>query len=219
MCSSGPAVAGAEGNGQSPSQQRRVATWTSDRPYRCGPGCADLVRPTTQAEESIAAPKERGPRILRAFPLHATRFQRTAGRGHDRLLGPRATRLPCSEARAMPPLWQYFSRPLRQTSPSLPPKGTDPVPCGLFPLQTTRFQGTAGGAIIAILDPWQVDAGWWAKAVPALWQYFPRLAMSWPFSPKRRWVGPPPARAPAGGSARGRGGRPKPKMGCGAGPV
>jgi hypothetical protein len=32
------------------------------------------------------------------------------------------------------PLWQYFSRLLkRQTSPLLPPKGTDPGPLRAFP--------------------------------------------------------------------------------------
>ena len=62
----------------------------------------------------------------------------------------------------------------RQTSPSWPPKGADRGP-RTFPLQTALFYGTCEGAIIAIVDPWQADAGCWAKATPPLWQYFSRL--------------------------------------------
>jgi hypothetical protein len=53
----------------------------------------------------------------------------------------------------MPPLRQYFSRLLRQTSPSRPPKGTDPGPCGLFPCKPPIFRGPREGATIALLDP------------------------------------------------------------------
>jgi hypothetical protein len=26
--------------------------------------------------------------------------------------------------------------------------------------------------MIAILDPWQANPGWWARAMPPFWQYF-----------------------------------------------
>jgi len=45
-----------------------------------------------------------------------------------------------------------------QTSPLRPPKGTDPGPCELFPLQNRHFQGPPEGAMIAIVDPMQPDA-------------------------------------------------------------
>jgi hypothetical protein len=51
----------------------------------------------------------------------------------------------------------------RQTSPFLPPKGTDPPDPTDFPLQTSCFQGTAEGAMIAIVDPGQADAQMWAR--------------------------------------------------------
>jgi hypothetical protein len=48
-------------------------------------------------------------------------------------------------AKAVHPLGQYYSRLLRQTSPSLPPKGENRGPPRPFPLQTGRFQGGHDG--------------------------------------------------------------------------
>jgi hypothetical protein len=55
--------------------------------------------------------------------------------------------------KAMPPLWQYFSRLLRQTSPSRPPKGADPGTLGHFACKAAPFEGAAMGAMIATVDP------------------------------------------------------------------
>jgi hypothetical protein len=56
----------------------------------------------------------------------------------------------------MPPLWQYFlplRKEKRQTSPLLPPKGTDPRTPAAFPLQQGRFLGGHDRAMIPIADP------------------------------------------------------------------
>jgi hypothetical protein len=61
-------------------------------------------------------------------------------------------------------VWQYLS-PLRkrQTSPLLPPKGHEPLDPAAFPLQTGIFQGTAGGAMIVVVDPpGKPTPSWWA---------------------------------------------------------
>jgi hypothetical protein len=44
-------------------------------------------------------------------------------------------------------------RGLRQTSPSLPPKGTDPRTLPLLPCKQDIFRGPRKGAMIAIVDP------------------------------------------------------------------
>ena len=78
----------------------------------------------------------------------------------------------------MPPFRQYLSpwRKKRQTSPLRPPKSTDPGTLRAFSLQTGRFRGTAGRAMIAIVDPRPSRRrGGWAKAMPPLWQYFSPL--------------------------------------------
>jgi hypothetical protein len=58
----------------------------------------------------------------------------------------------------MPPLRQYLSRlQKRQVSPLLPPKATDPGPCGFSPCKPVVFRGPPEGAMIAIVDPRQAD--------------------------------------------------------------
>jgi hypothetical protein len=47
-----------------------------------------------EPDESIAAPKGHGPLTLRAVSLQNTRFQGTAGRGHDGHRGPLANPTP-----------------------------------------------------------------------------------------------------------------------------
>jgi hypothetical protein len=54
------------------------------------------------------------------------------------------------------PLWEYFSRLLREKADEsiVAPKGHGtPGPLAAFPLQTSSFQGPPGGAMIAIVDP------------------------------------------------------------------
>jgi hypothetical protein len=53
-------------------------------------------------------------------------------------------------AEAMPPLWQYFSQ--ADTSPSLPPKGTDPLTLQHFPCKPAVSRDRERGHI-AFLDP------------------------------------------------------------------
>jgi hypothetical protein len=53
----------------------------------------------------------------------------------------------------------------------MPPKGRI-ADSRAFSLQTGLFWGRWEGAIIAILDPWPADGGWWEKAMAPLWQYF-----------------------------------------------
>ena len=57
----------------------------------------------------------------------------------------------------------YAGTFLSQTSPLLPPKGTDPGTLRIFPCKGSVFKGPPEGAIIAIVGPWQADAGWWAR--------------------------------------------------------
>jgi hypothetical protein len=54
-------------------------------------------------------------------------------------------------ANGMPPLWQYLW-PLGSRAHCCPQRAWTPDPAS-FPLQTGRFQGTAEGAMIAIVDP------------------------------------------------------------------
>jgi hypothetical protein len=59
----------------------------------------------------------------------------------------------------MSPLWQYFRQTSRKADESIPDtKGRESRTPTDFPLHNTRFWGPRGGAIIAILDPWQADA-------------------------------------------------------------
>jgi hypothetical protein len=62
------------------------------------------------------------------------------------------------------------------------PKGHGPRTPRAFSLQTTVCRGPPEGTMITFLDPEPAAAIWWARAMPPLWQYFARLAMSWPFS-------------------------------------
>jgi hypothetical protein len=48
-------------------------------------------------------------------------------------------------AEAMPPLWQYFARVEKADEPMCAPKGHLPRTPATFPLQISRFQGTAEG--------------------------------------------------------------------------
>jgi len=107
----------------------------------------------------MSAPKGHGPPDPTVFSLQTGRFQGTAGGGHDRVLGP-----PCDprchlvgEGHA-PVVAVLLAGTQSQTSPLRPPKGTDPGPCELFPLQNRHFQGPPEGAMIAIVDPMQPDA-------------------------------------------------------------
>ena len=108
-----------------------------------------------QTDESIAAPKGRGPPGLYGFSLQTGCLQGTAGRDRDRHRGPQTSRR-CGGGRGPCPLvavLPVFAEEERQTSPLLPPKGTDPGPCGLFPCKTAVFRGPQEGAMIAIVDP------------------------------------------------------------------
>jgi hypothetical protein len=84
---------------------------------------------------------------------------------------------------AMPPLWQYFSRLLRQTSPSLPPKGENRGPLSGYSCKSSIFRVPQWGAVTSMMAPpttpicapaiWTGGAvDWWPKAMPPLWQYF-----------------------------------------------
>jgi hypothetical protein len=79
-------------------------------------------------------------------------------------------------AKAMPPLWQYFSRLLKSHSQRWrPPKGMDPGTVDYFSCKPQVSGGAAVGATMVIMDP-----GSWARAesaggaMPPLWQYFSR---------------------------------------------
>jgi hypothetical protein len=50
------------------------------------------------------------------------------------------------------PLWEYFSRLLRQTSSLLPPKDTDRELCGFSPANAALLLGRRG-AMIRFMDP------------------------------------------------------------------
>ena len=66
------------------------------------------------------------------------------------------------------PLWRYFARLRRQTSPFRPPKGVDPGPRQLSPAKR-RFRRDLEGTMIAVVGP-DVMVG----EVPfsPSWQYF-----------------------------------------------
>jgi hypothetical protein len=119
-----------------------------------------LMPPAVLALVNVSRPRSdsRGCRPQRArtlalspiFPAnqHLLRVPKWVAMGADH--GPRGAagphRLPAElAAKAMPPLWQYFSRLLkRQTSPSLPQRGriTDPKP---FPCKRAAFRGPRRG--------------------------------------------------------------------------
>jgi hypothetical protein len=78
-----------------------------------------------KADESIAAPKGRGSPDPRPFSLQTGRFLATTMGAMMGIADPSGRTLrgqPAVVGEAMPPLWQYFSCLLRQTSPVLPPK-------------------------------------------------------------------------------------------------
>jgi hypothetical protein len=79
-------------------------------------------------------------------------------------------------AKAMPPLWQYFSRLPRHTSPFRPPKGTDPRTLRLFPCKRPFLGVVRRGHHRHLGPPGKPTPWWWAKAMPPLWQYFALLA-------------------------------------------
>jgi hypothetical protein len=86
-------------------------------------------------------------------------------RGHHRHSDPLARRR--GWAKAMPPLGQYFSRPLKtQDEWIAAPKGHGPrTPASFFPANH-GFQGIAGRAMIALLDPSQPLPCSWARPCP-----------------------------------------------------
>jgi hypothetical protein len=132
---------------------------------------------SAKADESIAAPKGHGPLDPAGFFLQTGCFQGTAGRGHDRLLGPLASRRRDGRRGPCPRCGSPSSgRKKRQTSPSLPPKGTDPWTLRAFSCKQAVFRGPPEGAMIAIVDPEPSRRrGGGRRPCPPLWQYLSRL--------------------------------------------
>jgi len=99
-----------------------------------------------KADESIAAPKGHGPLHPAAFPVQNNRFQGAAGRVHRSPSWTPSQPLRCWWARAMPPLWQYFTR-LRKKKPDesiAAPKGHGPRTLRAVSPAKRAFSGTAG---------------------------------------------------------------------------
>src|ERR1051325_1076619 len=98
------------------------------------PVVAVLGPSAKKADEPIPAPNGPGPRTLRAFSLQTATFEGPPEGAVIAKVDPQASR--CRDGGRGPclPLWQYLVPPRkRQTSPSRPPTGPDPGPCGLFP--------------------------------------------------------------------------------------
>jgi hypothetical protein len=53
--------------------------------------------------------------------------------------------IPTPSAKAMPPLWQYFSRLLKPVERILAPKERGPPDLRLFPCKPTAFRGPSEG--------------------------------------------------------------------------
>jgi hypothetical protein len=156
-----------------------------------------------KADESIPAPKGRESRTPRTFPckLAASWEPRRGAKmpiadPSGQHPPPPRLRLapPWRWARPMPPLGQYFPRLQKpdesQTSPSLPPKGTDPGTLRHFPCKLAASWGPRRGAMMPIADPSgrhpsAASVGGGAEAMPPLWQYFLRL-----LSRMSRWLHP-----------------------------
>jgi hypothetical protein len=102
---------------------------------RSCPRCGSTSRACEDPEPLIFAPKGACPRALSKIHAALQGFialeRGTVMGAKGRSSSPAISTL---SAKAMPPLWQYFSGlSERQTSPSLPPKGADRGPPGLFP--------------------------------------------------------------------------------------
>ena len=112
----------------------------------------------------------------RSRTLQSGTFWGPAERGYDRVHGPLGALTQLAGGNEpMPPSWQYFAPVSKSTCAHVRPKGHGPLNSVLFPLQTHRFQGAAGGAMIAIVNPRpKPPPWWWAKVMPPLWQYFLR---------------------------------------------
>jgi hypothetical protein len=97
-------------------------------------------------------PKGTDPGPLRAFSLQSTLFGGPPEGAIIAFVAPRASRCRARGRRPCPVV-AVLVPAVRQSSPLLPPKGTDPGPMRAFSLQTTRFQGTAERAMIPHRGP------------------------------------------------------------------
>jgi hypothetical protein len=134
-----PVSRGARGRGRT---QAATRTAVVTRPRHHEPPVLAGAR-NEKPLERMAAQRGRI-RGLYLFPANAGSLTGRAG-GQDADGRPGRMTFPEWWAKVMPPLWQYFSRLLRQTSPLLPPKGANHGPPKPFPLQEDRFQGTTTG--------------------------------------------------------------------------
>jgi hypothetical protein len=83
------------------------------------------------------------------------------GRGAHRatmpIMDPCATTSPQWWARAMPPLWRYFSRLQKPDAAIAAPKDTNHAPARHFTC-IPGFSEPLAGTVIAFMDPWRADA-------------------------------------------------------------
>jgi hypothetical protein len=170
-----PVSRGARGRGRT---QAATRTAVVTRPRHHEPPVLAGAR-NEKPLERMAAQRGRI-RGLYLFPANAGSLTGRAG-GQDADGRPGRMTFPEWWAKVMPPLWQYFSRLLRQTSPLLPQRARITDPPSLFPCKRTASRGPRQGAMMPIADPLGGHPSaarppcWWAKAMPPLWQYFSRL--------------------------------------------